>query len=258
MLKKFFKGFSIAEILIALLVIGIVAVITLPILRNYQKQEFYSAFKKEYNSFSNATKLMATINNGSLWDSSSINLTTRSKSMRDEYAKYLSAIDLDTIGNIFNYTFTAYDARNGTIDVKNGNTSTGDSYWVGFFMPTSSYAMILKDGAFASFASTPNCSAIGGDWGENQSPITHYYCGYIVIDVNGATPPNRFGVDIYSLWVTQPAGDEQYRVDPGNAWSSQGGMCGYTNGAYSWWLYGFGCGQYVLQNKTLPFTGQSF
>ena len=55
-LKKF--GFTLAEVLITLGVIGIVAALTLPsVVANYQKQKTVSFVKKFYNEINNAIKL---------------------------------------------------------------------------------------------------------------------------------------------------------------------------------------------------------
>lgn len=54
--KKF--GFTLAEVLITLGVIGVVAALTLPsVVANYQKQKTVSFVKKFYNEINNAIKL---------------------------------------------------------------------------------------------------------------------------------------------------------------------------------------------------------
>lgn len=54
--KKF--GFTLAEVLITLGVIGIVTALTLPsVVANYQKQKTVSFVKKFYNEINNAIKL---------------------------------------------------------------------------------------------------------------------------------------------------------------------------------------------------------
>jgi prepilin-type N-terminal cleavage/methylation domain-containing protein len=49
------KGFTLAEVLITLAIIGVVAALTIPsVVRNYQKQQYYTGFMKAYNSLSRA------------------------------------------------------------------------------------------------------------------------------------------------------------------------------------------------------------
>ena len=56
MIKKF--GFTLAEVLITLAIIGIVAALTIPtVVANYNKHAQYTAFMKMYNTLSNAFSL---------------------------------------------------------------------------------------------------------------------------------------------------------------------------------------------------------
>ena len=56
-MKKKNYGFTLAEILIALIVIGVIAAITVPtLIQNTQKQEYVSALKKAYSTLSQATQ----------------------------------------------------------------------------------------------------------------------------------------------------------------------------------------------------------
>ncbi len=52
------KGFTLAEVLITLAIIGVVAALTIPsVARNYQNQEIISRFKKTYSALANTTNL---------------------------------------------------------------------------------------------------------------------------------------------------------------------------------------------------------
>lgn len=58
LIKNFHKGFTLAEVLITLLIIGVVASLVIPnIIADTQEQELKTAWKKAYATVSNATKL---------------------------------------------------------------------------------------------------------------------------------------------------------------------------------------------------------
>ena len=60
------KGFTLAEVLITLAIIGVVAALTIPtVMANYQKHAQYTAFMKVYNTLQNAVQL-SIAENGSL------------------------------------------------------------------------------------------------------------------------------------------------------------------------------------------------
>ena len=64
------KGFTLAEVLITLAIIGVVAALTIPtVVNNYQKQALYTQFMKMYNTLQTAMQL-AMIDHGSpaTWD----------------------------------------------------------------------------------------------------------------------------------------------------------------------------------------------
>lgn len=247
---NYVKAFTLAEILIILGIIGIVASITIPaLINNSQKQEFYAALKKEYGVLYSVTNNIVNDNSGNIWTTD----------MRGVYANYLNVARLDTTGNIFNYQLTAYDRRNGIIDISNNVGVDQSLSWITDFLKSSYPAMVLNDGtaiSFRNYSTAGDCTDTGSAWGETQTPVDHYYCGFIQIDVNGAKPPNRIGVDFYSLWIIKDH-NNNVKLIPGVMITKLFDGCGYQNADYGWWTAGFGCASYVLQGKTLPKTTQS-
>src|SRR3989339_923258 len=64
---KIKKGFNLAEILITLTVVGIVASLVISsLIQNFEDQHLKSAFKKAYSDISQATKLIMLDNGGDL------------------------------------------------------------------------------------------------------------------------------------------------------------------------------------------------
>lgn len=162
------KAFTLAEVLITLAIIGIVAALTIPsLMMKSQDQEFIAGWKKACSTLAQATTQIASENSTSgLWT-----LDDR-LSMRNSYMTQLSTIK---------------DCVNGTTDGCSSYTTVSARG-----MPSNSTvpALILKNGTILSFLSTYNaCSAatVG--------------CGQILVDVNGNKPPNLVGRDIFAGYV---------------------------------------------------------
>ena len=67
MQKRVKKAFTLAEVLLTLAVIGVVAAMTLPsLIQNTQKQQYFTAFKKIYSDLSQATMLIMLDNGGTM------------------------------------------------------------------------------------------------------------------------------------------------------------------------------------------------
>jgi prepilin-type N-terminal cleavage/methylation domain-containing protein len=76
-------GFTLAEVLITLSIIGVVAALTIPTLtRNYEKQQWITNFKVAYNILLSATNMVLADNNGLLPHSAYV----------ENYEKYLKII----------------------------------------------------------------------------------------------------------------------------------------------------------------------
>ena len=55
--KRFKSAFTLAEVLITLVIIGVIAALTVPtLIQNTQKQEYVTALKKAYSTLSQATQ----------------------------------------------------------------------------------------------------------------------------------------------------------------------------------------------------------
>jgi prepilin-type N-terminal cleavage/methylation domain-containing protein len=170
-IKKIAKsrsGFTLAEVLITLLIIGVIASIVIPgLIQNSQDAELKTAWKKLYSELSNATKLFITENSGSL-----ANVFQTSEDMVNAYKPKFNCIKecsaSDTPGNCW-HTGIGFKHMNG-ID-------GGTRYYPGF---------ILNNGGMVIFRLTDaNCT---------QDNIN---CGWIYVDVNGFKGPNIVGKDIF-------------------------------------------------------------
>lgn len=184
------KGFTLAEVLITLGIIGVVAAMTIPILmQNIQDETFKQAWKREYSIFSQAYAQILSDNGGSIknaytaagYATDTINMITLFKNNLStiNYCQSTSA----TIPKCW-HAYPSYGVDSLAVHDKQGNLVT---FW-GAGYP----AMILNDGTLAMFyAGDFNCAT--SFWGQSNT------CVEIAIDVNGQKSPNVIGRDIYII-----------------------------------------------------------
>ena len=129
MLKR--KGFTLAEVLITLGIIGIVAAMTIPTLLNSTNdQEYKSAIKKVVSAISQAVKLNVA----------------------------LDGADFSAMTNTGTVTGSVYDLLTKRLNVV--STASGAITGGGALGGANNYTLFLNDGAAVSFLSTAtNCSA---------------------------------------------------------------------------------------------------
>ena len=164
------SAFTLAEVLITLGIIGVVASMTLPTLVNkYQKQETVARLSAAYSLVSQAIK-RSEVDNGALdyW-----NFELDSQTFSDKYIKpYFQVIASykaeDVPKNVHNY------CMNGT---------NCDSYFDYFDLPK----IIIKNGTALSFRTTAS--------GDGTRFLT------VVADLNGFQKPNTYGKDLFAFSV---------------------------------------------------------
>lgn len=172
------KAFTLAEILITLAIIGILAAITIPsLMQSTQDAELKVAWKKTYSEINNATIQLVQDNGGSIEG-----LFTTHNSLRDlykPYLKYQKTCNSGSIeGNCWSNLGEFWSLDNTII------TSTE-------FGPNGTGGMILNNGVFVLYAqNSSNCD-------ESAWSITR--CGFITVDVNGLKKPNKFGKDMFRI-----------------------------------------------------------
>lgn len=191
-------AFTLAEVLITLGVIGVVAALTIPILQNsYEEQEYNSGIYKIYSSLSNALKLILMNNNGTIDVNSSHN------NLRSEFANVMNFIKVGTENQIF------LDKSNTVIQYQYYKSPA--CKWPAYGGATS--AATLSDGSYIGFYSNADCN-----WGGAGSNV----CSLIVTDINGARGPNTHGKDLFFFYVMKK--NNVYSIEPGG---SDGKVCSY-------------------------------
>lgn len=188
-----FKSFTLAEILITLGIIGIVANMTVPaIIFNIQRQGFASTLKKEYSTFNQALLLMST-DMGCTGDLVCTSLFATGKTPQDigdaivPYLKVAKNCQMNADQGCFSNSYASfYDGSGTRIGPPNGWDSA-----------TTRYKFITIDGS--AIVINNYASGCTGNYG---SGIMSQVCGIIYMDVNGLKGPNNNGRDIFVFYIT--------------------------------------------------------
>lgn len=175
------KGFTLAEVLITLGIIGVVAAMTIPtVISNAQNAQLASGLKKFYSVISQATASIKSDNGGYLGGGFGVTSTD----MLNTYASKMAFTKTcPTGGACFHQGTTAWHDLNG-------NVGWGDY--------TTFPSGILQDGMmFAVRLSNPNCDH------PNDGTVRNDFCGSIFVDVNGFKKPNVEGRDLFEFQLTK-------------------------------------------------------
>lgn len=183
--KEFKKeGFTLAEVLITLVIIGVIAAITVPTLRQgTQKQEYVAGLQKA-NTVLRQALYQIGINNGSAVG---------------DYSLYSNHEFIDEFASVTNY-------------IKKGESKAdcfGDTtykYFKGDDVPdnvflTNKKCLITSDGM--AYMAWRNGMPGGGylSTEDNQKCLVRIY-----VDVNGRKKPNKFGVDTFVFFIVNGKG----------------------------------------------------
>ena len=172
------KGFTLAEVLITLGIIGVVSAMTLPtVIENYKKQKTVSQLKKVYTTLNQALKLSETQNGEyANWDNAS---DIGAKEYFDKYWKpYLKVVKVCESYVDCNYENIPWKYNNGT------------SFAYNFMSKNSRIPFFTIDGVLI------NIFVLSGVNLENID-------NKIIVDLNGGLPPNTFGKDVFLFLRTE-------------------------------------------------------
>ena len=184
-------AFTLAEVLITLGIIGVVAAMTMPSLINStQKQELVAQYKKVYSVLSQAYLMISNDNGGSLEG-----VFTSNNDYIDVFSKYIKDVKTcRTNEEVTRCYLDSFKSLSGHVV----NTDPGST-------------LTTPDGAILLFLHDSNtCTGTR----ELNKPID---CGRIRVDVNGVKKPNTVGYDIFDFYITQngiiPRGHEDTNVE---------------------------------------------
>jgi len=156
------KAFTLAEVLITLAIIGVVAALTMPsLIAKYQEKQMLTAFKRTYSILENAYRL-ALYNNGDISEWAFTNdAAYNAKMLYDNMKPYLN------ITKTCEYSSGCFsDEVYSFNDTRSWNLNNTVRYWC-----------VLNDGTSVGFL-------------DKQG---------IYVDLNGLKKPNKVGVDIFQF-----------------------------------------------------------
>jgi len=175
-------AFTLAEVLITLLIIGVVASMVIPALINSSNEAEYNAgIKKIYAELSNTIKMIQA--NGDSVHAGDANVS----GLRNSFCNIMTCIQNN---NVHTITYKRYESGLGT--------SIYDTYY-----KSADTVATLNNGTFLTFASYSDCA----HWDI-------YACGSIHADLNGDKGPNMWGKDFYRFYIIRQNGNGIYSVVP--------------------------------------------
>ena len=190
------NGFTLAEVLITLGVIGVVAAFTLPsVISNYKEREYVEKLNKAYSTISQAfTAAIADYGTVDMWCETPLSSSAEcSKKISETVQKYLKVqrVCTSSDGKCFS---KKYDGANfGMADYR---------------------GLLLSDGISFSLSSAPGDNILN-NWCKTTvsdfSTASFYNnCGYMYIDITGPNLPNVKGKDLFLFKIykdgIRPAG----------------------------------------------------
>ncbi len=234
-------AFTLAEVLITLAVIGIVAAMTIPtLISNYQEKVTVTKLKKVYSVLNQAYS-MAIQENGDptqwgLSNAISVGGSPDDEDYEEKLSEYfknatkpltyiLPYLKTDLVDNVIDYPRFSMDGTE-----------------FGYFKR---YA-VLPDGVYIVLSTviSSNCSE---NFGNNL--LLNNVCGEIGVDLNGVNPPNATGKDVFLFYYTKygiiPMGSKyQTRL---RTFASDCNLSQKSN------LNGYGCTAWVIENGNMDY-----
>jgi len=235
------KGFTLAEVLITLAIIGVVAALVMPgLISDYRKREYVARLQKAVNTWNNSMALMLATDGVDYLNDT-------------EFAKA-------SVGGSFSSASVASqpDAFNILKKYLNISLITQPQ---GFF--PNILAGVQDYIYFWYYTGTPDGTVYDIQIvGLNESPSylleNKVYNGYVYIDVNGLKGPNKNGRDIFFFYldvrgnlVPQYSGQsvELGFNHPSTYWINSQGECGVAGSSVlPSWVSGRGCAARIIEN----------
>lgn len=177
------RGFTLAEVLITLVIIGIIAALTIPSLINkINNARYYTAFMTAYQALDQAARSIVEEHGGTLHFNDS---SAPQEEVLDAFATKLNTIKkcYGSPGDCWNYSVTTLGGTQPEWDLPSSTDSV----------------MILSNGMKVRFWT--GLSGLYSDGDCNDNLYTHNGqntgCLYFYLDINGDKSPNQLGRDVF-------------------------------------------------------------
>lgn len=230
------KGFTLAEVLITLGIIGVIAALTIPtLINNIQTEQFRTGLKKSYTTLSQAVSTIQA-QNSDLDVSSTDNLIT-------DLGTQIKILQKGTWGSLTSlpatFNYKCYKEPNGTCgDLIKRPSMDG---WKAF---------ITSDGVLFMINSVvyPNCDCVNWHAKINSSDASglNNVCASFFVDVNADKGPNQIGMDMHFIYLIKQ--NNNYYVRPAGANINNTCSAGYPDD-YNRSLH---CTNRMLLNMDMP------
>ncbi len=167
--KGLFQGFTLAEVLVTLGIIGVVSAMTVPsLMQNYQRQSYVTQLHKVYNELSQAAVQYQTERNAINLKEAGLTSQTAAESFIEEHFKVVQKCGSDR---------TPCFPETGVYKKLSGATVTA------WYTPRTNY--VIASGA-----------SIGISYRANGDVLCEFY-----VDVNGKKGPNIVGRDLFPIFL---------------------------------------------------------
>ena len=214
------KAFTLAEVLITLVIIGVVAAMTVPVLMNNTNDiQFKSALKKNYSVFNNAFRLAQSYDYDDFYEWDNANDVVFTKYAFNSIKKYLHVIKV--CGNKEEEGKDCWEQAKA----KNGqNAIHATKYGL---HTDANYAFVLNDGTSVALESWATGTLKNYAGITNENNLIGNTSLVVAIDVNGNRKPNVVGKDVF-LFILAKDGLIPAGMDNGSA------NCENRNVNYNW------------------------
>ncbi|MDD3236561.1 MAG: type II secretion system protein [Candidatus Gastranaerophilales bacterium] len=240
------KGFTLAEVLITLVIIGVIAAMTIPaLLAGTKNTELSSAFLKSSSVISSAFRHLMALDGASDVTAYMQEIQGSNTKSGNQSALVADLSRVFSISGIYQpgtYKNESSINCNGSFGYKFLLTSGCDSRL------GSMITLVLNDGMILYLDLSKDSSYLANSIGGGN--LSKW--GDIYVDVNGEKKPNQIGRDVFWYWIdtngnVKPKGTGQWVINNGAYYVESVG-CGDKIGSGPGTPEGWGCAGYLATN----------